>query len=371
MNDSSSAKSGLRLLSLDGGGIRGISSLVILHAIMEKVNEGRQATKLPKACFDLAGGTSTGGLIALMLFRLGMDTKTAISTYEKMAKKVFSPRLPHLHEWGYLGYCIGNPYLRAKALFLPSRFSDTYLKEAIHDIMAERGERGDGGDAVKLRKPGTGRMFMCATSINHECAVLFRSLAPPPDATDDFADITVEQAALATSAAPTYLPKVEVMGEEFWDGGLLNNNPINQVWDARYDLISISQGTPVPEPQVSCVVSIGTGRVKKPVQQSGWVALNTISTAVSYVTNTEAKHKDFCHKIGRLNARSERKICYFRFNVELKEEINLDDWQSMRTLKSITEDQLPGWNTLIEQCAHCLMGDCAEGCAHCLSHKAR
>lgn len=71
---------------------------------------------------------------------------------------------------------------------------------------------------------------MCATSIDRECAELFRSYDPPSDVTDTkFADITVKEAALATSAAPTYLPKVKIMNEKFWDGGLLNNNPINQV----------------------------------------------------------------------------------------------------------------------------------------------
>jgi patatin-like phospholipase/acyl hydrolase len=56
---------GLCLLSLDGGGVRGLSTLYILKAIMRRLNDERQALKLkqikPCEIFDLIGGTSTGG----------------------------------------------------------------------------------------------------------------------------------------------------------------------------------------------------------------------------------------------------------------------------------------------------------------------
>lgn len=53
----------LRVLSLDGGGIRGVSSLLILEDIMEKLREKRGLDRVPRPCdhFDLIGGTSTGG----------------------------------------------------------------------------------------------------------------------------------------------------------------------------------------------------------------------------------------------------------------------------------------------------------------------
>lgn len=56
---------GLCLLSLDGGGVLGLSSLYILKGIMDRLNYVRREDKLPpvKPCevFDLIGGTSTGG----------------------------------------------------------------------------------------------------------------------------------------------------------------------------------------------------------------------------------------------------------------------------------------------------------------------
>lgn len=70
----------LRILSLDGGGVRGISTLYILKEIMRQVarHHDSQNPKHPKISplpydyFDLICGTSTGGIIALMLGRLRM-----------------------------------------------------------------------------------------------------------------------------------------------------------------------------------------------------------------------------------------------------------------------------------------------------------
>lgn len=56
---------GLCLLSLDGGGVRGLSTLYVLKSIMDQLNDKRKTASLPlvKPCevFDLIGGTSTGG----------------------------------------------------------------------------------------------------------------------------------------------------------------------------------------------------------------------------------------------------------------------------------------------------------------------
>src|SRR5579859_5263044 len=65
----------IRILSLDGGGIRGFASLLILKDIMRGIarrSDQSNQTPLPCEYFDLIGGTSTGGLIAIMLGRLRM-----------------------------------------------------------------------------------------------------------------------------------------------------------------------------------------------------------------------------------------------------------------------------------------------------------
>lgn len=58
---------GLCLLSLDGGGVRGLSTLYILKGLMTRLNHQRQNVGLaavkPCEIFDLIGGTSTGGYV--------------------------------------------------------------------------------------------------------------------------------------------------------------------------------------------------------------------------------------------------------------------------------------------------------------------
>jgi hypothetical protein len=109
-------QNGLCLLSLDGGGVRGLSTLYILKGLMARLNHERQAADLgpvkPCEVFDLIGGTSTGGyadslscpnltdicrLIAIMLGRLEMDVDECILAYSELLETVFgekSSRLP-------------------------------------------------------------------------------------------------------------------------------------------------------------------------------------------------------------------------------------------------------------------------------------
>ena len=61
----STTREPVRLLSIDGGGVRGLSALVILKQIVERTNAHRQKQGLeqqkPWEMFDMMGGTSTGG----------------------------------------------------------------------------------------------------------------------------------------------------------------------------------------------------------------------------------------------------------------------------------------------------------------------
>ncbi|PGH14786.1 hypothetical protein AJ79_02802 [Helicocarpus griseus UAMH5409] len=86
----------LRVLSLDGGGVRGYSMLILLQELMHRTYvecEGAAPARdqIPKPCehFDLIAGTGTGGLIALMLGRLRLDLETCKDMYVRMTRRVF------------------------------------------------------------------------------------------------------------------------------------------------------------------------------------------------------------------------------------------------------------------------------------------
>jgi predicted acylesterase/phospholipase RssA len=197
---------------------------------------------------------------------------------------------------------------------------------------------------------------MCSTLVERGETMLFRSYHLPDDAGPvtkdvkevDFSNVTILEAARATSAAPIYLPEMFIKRPDpaqsnknvrfmFWDGGLLNNNPVDQVWHARFDLAD----GPNSDPHVSLVVSIGTSwSQSEPLSTRLFTHfLNRITQTVSFATNTEAKHKDFKRNIGRLNRRvpEDQRTYYFRFNAPTGEEkFDLDNWKKMDRLKTLT-----------------------------------
>ena len=81
------------LLSLDGGGVRGLSSLYLLKQLMERINPNE--TLKPYEIFDMIGGTSTGGLIAIMLGRLHMSVDECIEAYQSLSSTVFTRLRPN------------------------------------------------------------------------------------------------------------------------------------------------------------------------------------------------------------------------------------------------------------------------------------
>lgn len=137
------------LLSLDGGGVKGISSMVILKRLMDRIRDVENQVNVEKGepmvkderrpvdYFDLAAGTSTGGLIALMLLRLNMKCSEVIAQYDLLAKEVFSPKLGSipLHQFGLVGKWVGDVWLKVKAVTGQSQFSHRPLEKAIDAVV--------------------------------------------------------------------------------------------------------------------------------------------------------------------------------------------------------------------------------------------
>ncbi|KAL1632100.1 hypothetical protein SLS56_003989 [Neofusicoccum ribis] len=130
----------LRLLSLDGGGVRGLSSLMVLDDLMENIahQEKRLKKRNPKddkplkPCdyFDLIGGTSTGGIIAVLLGRLQLDVKACIRIYTKLAEEIFKK----------------DRSMKIAGIKLPTsstRFSGQVLEAAIKSALVELGYKED------------------------------------------------------------------------------------------------------------------------------------------------------------------------------------------------------------------------------------
>ncbi|KAI9733882.1 MAG: hypothetical protein M1834_002537 [Cirrosporium novae-zelandiae] len=94
------AEQPLCLLALDGGGIRGLTELLILKEIMVRIQFDLKLDKepIPADFFDLIGGTSTGGLIALLLGRVRLPVSEALQEYINISRKVFEVTKHNLSE---------------------------------------------------------------------------------------------------------------------------------------------------------------------------------------------------------------------------------------------------------------------------------
>jgi patatin-like phospholipase/acyl hydrolase len=217
----------MRILSIDGGGIRGVIPAIVLKEIEERT--GMPICRL----FDLIVGTSTGGIIALGLTRPDGNGEPANSAaeildlYAEEGGRIFSRTIWH----------------RARAFgnAIEEKFPAGPLEEVLREYL---------GDA-RLRDALTD-VLVTAYEIERRTPWFFRSRTAQEDAAYDF---EMTKVARATSAAPTYFEplKLETEGTvDYWtlvDGGVFANNPaMCGVAEAmgtygRDDLIVVSLGT--------------------------------------------------------------------------------------------------------------------------------
>jgi hypothetical protein len=77
------------LLSIDGDGIRGLSALLLLESLVNAICVKIGQRLDPHQIFDLTGGSSLGGVIALLVCRLQMQPHRAREAYKKISRQVY------------------------------------------------------------------------------------------------------------------------------------------------------------------------------------------------------------------------------------------------------------------------------------------
>ena len=102
-----------RILSLDGGGIRGILTLEFLKAVESLIKARFGEKTLLCDYFDLIGGTSTGSIIAAGL-ACGMTVDALQALYRNIGASVFQPG-------GSVGSCRSRCRESSRPSFLPDR----------------------------------------------------------------------------------------------------------------------------------------------------------------------------------------------------------------------------------------------------------
>jgi len=189
-----------KILAIDGGGIKGLYSATVLARLEEKA--GKKAGE----CFDMICGTSTGGLIALGVAS-GKPAEDLAKLYSKHGKKIFPTS-----NFRFVRYFQSRIQTLRQTLFW-GKYSAKALKTQLTETF-------------KDKKLGELDNLVCIPSFNLT-AGMPRIFKFPHKEGGFFMDkeIPLVDAALATSAAPTYLPIHEYNDTMFVDGGVWANNP--------------------------------------------------------------------------------------------------------------------------------------------------
>lgn len=305
----------LKLLSLDSGGIRGLASLYILQYLMTMVDPQTP----PKPCdyFDMIGGTSTGGLIAIMLGRLRMNVDECIKSYLQLSSTAFQPKRSKMNIAGAV-----KDKLQARGAYRSEALANEFKKVAKSVEGSE--------DATLYLSDTTCRVFVCAFRKSLNTAVLFRTYTSDAD---DFAlsGSKIWEAARATSAAATFFDPITIGLHDYVDGATGKNNPVEEV---LHEALSI---WPDALSRIQCIVSIGTG-LHGP-RDFGDNLINVLATLKNISTETEATEARF-DKLQRLVGLSGK---YFRFNVDKGlEAVRLDEHAKIAEIQAAVSAYLKG-----------------------------
>ncbi len=232
----------LRILSIDGGGIRGLIPALILEELENRLGDAGKDRQLYKH-FDLIAGTSTGGIIAAGLAapksptnktRAAMDSAGLAKLYREDGPKMFSR----------------NVFRR--------------FREGLVDPRSIIQEKYDADNLEKLLKKYLGKktlvsqaltnVLITAYDIELRQTVVIKRRRPSSGTLRD--DYLFWEAARATSAAPTYFEPARVTEQEsdsirtLIDGGVFANDPA---------MCAYVEGLGMKSVEDVMLVSLGTG----------------------------------------------------------------------------------------------------------------
>ncbi|MFP4697673.1 MAG: CBASS cGAMP-activated phospholipase [Eubacteriales bacterium] len=225
----------VKILTIDGGGIRGIIPSSILNTISKEINE-----KPLYKCFDLISGTSTGSLIAILLTTPTLQNyeqppiRTILNLYENEGKKIFDPNWRTIRMFSNI--------FRAK-----------YKPDSIREIIKYYIGNNTLQDTLT-------NLIIPAFDMQSMEPFFFKNRPSYRNSNKDV-NFYLKDVALAATAAPTYFPPAfikSINGNNeycFVDGGLFANNPSLCAYIEARKLF--------PNADKYIFISLGTGKVKR------------------------------------------------------------------------------------------------------------
>ena len=283
------------ILSVDGGGIRGVFPAQILSLLEKKMK-----IKLENQ-FDMLAGTSTGAIIvAAIASRVPMSD--VVELYVKNGKEIFKKKAP-----GFLSFDI---LWRSK-----------YRKNYLHDLLNEFFKNKRLGE---IHKP----LILPATNIGNGTVHVFKSNYLPNYVRDG--DVLLAEAVLASCSAPTFFDPTHVGNFLLADGGLWANNPgllavidsINRCGKNNSDLFLLSLGTGERKNMY------GVNANRKWGFLTGWRKSEFIELILSLQSQSAQNYLENIIKKDQV----------IRMNYIQQTEVKLDDTSSINDLLSYADD---------------------------------
>lgn len=281
-----------RILSICGGGIRGIIPAMVLEEIE------RVTGKLCKELFNFSAGTSTGALISAAV-AAGIPASKIVEIYINRTKDLFKPSGIEADALlAFRGYEYGVEKLFALTFASLTPFGATKLNDLPIDIMLTAIAELDGkpwyfvkDNQSNARTTGNYGLAECAT---------------------------------ASGAAPTYFDSFTMSdGKKMVDGGLgVVGNPVLQACIEAFEF-----GDGLYDPADTVVVSLGTGLTPNPRQPKG----NLVSKVRWIIdVSLDAPRHQQLEMVSRLYGNRLKKLSIV--DIELKEVIDMADVGSIPKL---------------------------------------
>jgi patatin-like phospholipase/acyl hydrolase len=298
-----------RILSIDGGGIRGLIPALVLAELE------RQTGRAVADCFDLIAGTSTGGILALGLTRPGEGGRPKYQAQD--LANLYLREGPRIFDESF-GRHLTNPMGLRVAKYPPSGiegvltdyFGETMLKEALTEVL------------------------VTAYDIEQRDAFFYRRRRALEEARYD---VPMRVAARATSAAPTYFEPALVLWptgrDVLVDGGVFANNPAMCAYaDAWRTLTQTGRIT-----EDILLVSLGTGLHTEPYayeKAKGWGVAGWAKPVLDVIFDGVADTVDYQLR-QLLPAGGDGVPRYHRFQASLNAELSAMDDTSPEHLEGL------------------------------------
>lgn len=315
----------VRILSIDGGGIRGILPGVVLTQLEKKLQAKMEDPKIRIAdMFDFFAGTSTGGILSMAYLipdktgRPKLQAQEAVDLYLDRGDEIFDISL----------------WQRARSVngVADEKYSADELEESLDDVFGEV-------MLNELIKP----CIISSYDIRNGSPHFFKQ----HKAESDIYNFKVKDVARATSAAPTYFETARVKNHigtpyPLIDGGVFVNNPAlvaySEVRNMKFGGVDH-----LPTAKDMMIVSIGTGSSSKKYSYKDakdWGAVGWIKPVLEIMMSANSQTVDYhLTKIFDTLKKTDKED-YHRLEPQIQRADSEMDNGTMENLQNLKEDAL-------------------------------